>query len=299
MYHIPVLLSESLNALNLTENGFFADLTFGGGGHSKAILEKISHGKLYAFDQDEDAQEQALKIENPNFIFIKSNFRYLKKFLKLYKAPLLDGILVDLGVSSHQIDKPERGFMFRNDAPLDMRMNQDSDFTAKELLETYTESQLHKIFGMYGEIKNAKSLAQGIISARVRKPLETTNELVNVLNKFAPKHQEYKYFAQVFQALRIEVNDEMKALEEMLLEIPHILKQGGRFVALSYHSLEDRMVKNFMQTGKIFGEEEKDFFGNSLNPLKNLTKKPIIASEQEIAINNRARSAKLRIAEKK
>lgn len=298
-YHIPVMLNASLEALNIKTNGKYADLTFGGGGHSKAILDKLVDGKLYAFDQDDDAMKQAEQIKNTNFIFIKSNFRYITKFLKLYKGLPLDGILMDLGVSSHQIDQPERGFMFRYDAPLDMRMNQDNPFTAKELLETYSESQLHKIFGMYGEIKNAKNLARGIIAYRVNKSIETTAELVNILTKFAPKYHEYKYFAQVFQALRIEVNEEMKVLEEMLSQINNVMQSGARLVVLSYHSLEDRIIKNFMQTGKTFGEEDKDLYGNSLNPFKILTRKPIVADENEIAQNNRARSAKLRIAEKK
>jgi len=298
-YHTPVMLPKCLEALNIQVNGKYADLTFGGGGHSRAILDKLDGGKLYAFDQDDDAMKQAEKIKNANFIFIKSNFRYITKFLKLYKGTPLDGILMDLGVSSHQIDQPERGFMFRHDAPLDMRMNQENNFTAKELLETYSESQLHKIFGMYGEVKNAKNLARGIVAYRVNKSIETTSELVNILNKFAPKYHEYKYFAQVFQALRIEVNEEMKVLEEMLAQVNGVMKSGGRLVVLSYHSLEDRIVKNFMQTGKTFGEEEKDLYGNSLNPFKILTRKPIGADENEITQNNRARSAKLRIAEKK
>jgi 16S rRNA (cytosine1402-N4)-methyltransferase len=297
-YHQPVLLQESVVGLAIRPDGIYVDMTFGGGGHSKAILEKLDTGRLYAFDQDADAVVNAEQIQHPGFTLIESNFRHAKRYLKLHGVKQVDGILADLGISSHQIDAAERGFSTRFQAELDMRMDQSSPLSAKTVVNTYSEEQLHKIFGMYGEVKNAKTLAGAIVKARFSAAINSVNDLKGVLNKFAPRGRENKYYAQVFQALRIEVNQELQALEEMLLQTIDLLKPGGRLVVLSYHSLEDRLVKNFVQKGKFSGEAEKDFFGNVLVPFRQVTKKPVEASEEEIAINNRARSAKLRIAER-
>jgi 16S rRNA (cytosine1402-N4)-methyltransferase len=302
MYHVPVLLKESIEGLVIKPEGVYVDLTFGGGGHSREILKHLDTGKLFAFDQDDEAEANAKNdktfFDNPKFQFIKANFRYLKKYLKLYKINQVDGILADLGISSHQIDEASRGFSTRFDGELDMRMNRQQDFSAKELIAKYSEKDLHRILGMYGEIKNAKTLAQAIVAERIRKEIATTQDLKNILQRFAPKGAEFKYFAQVFQALRIEVNQEMQALEEMLLQSADILKVGGRLVVISYHSLEDRLVKNFITKGKFHGEIEKDFYGRNIKPLEAVNRKPIEASEEEIKINPRARSGKLRIAEK-
>lgn len=292
------MLNECLEGLNIKPDGIYVDVTFGGGGHSKAILERLTAGRLLAFDQDEDAKKQAKSIENKNFTFIEANFRHIRKYLRLYGVKQVDGILADLGISSHQIDTPERGFSTRFDATLDMRMNQNGELTAKDIVNTYSTEQLHKILGMYGEIQNAKTAAQTIFSARLNRKIETINDLKNALQKLAPRGKEHKYFAQVFQALRIEVNEEMAVLEEFLQQTPEILNPKGRLVVLSYHSLEDRLVKNFIRSGKISGEPEKDFFGNEIKPLNSITRKPIEASAEEIERNPRARSAKLRIAEK-
>jgi len=297
-YHIPVMTTECLEGLDIKSDGVYVDLTFGGGGHSRLILSQLESGRLLAFDQDDDAEEIAHEIQSPNFTFIKSNFRYIDRYLKLYQVSKVDGILADLGVSSHQIDEAERGFSFRFDADLDMRMSQNQSKTAKIVIQNYSERELHRIFGLYGEIKNAKTLGKGIASARINQPIETTSDLRKVCEKFAPKHREYKYLAQVFQALRIEVNDEIKALEEMLKATSEILKIGGRLVILSYHSLEDRPVKNIMTKGKLFGEPEKDIYGNVISPFKPIHRKPILASSEEMTKNTRATSAKLRIAER-
>jgi 16S rRNA (cytosine1402-N4)-methyltransferase len=301
MYHVPVLLKESIAGLAIKPDEVYVDLTFGGGGHSKEILRQLDTGKLFAFDQDDDAEANARNkenpfFENPRFQFVKANFRYLKKYLKLYKISQVDGILADLGISSHQIDEGSRGFSTRFDGELDMRMNQQQDFSAKDLIAKYSEQDLHKILGMYGEIKNARTLAQGIVKQRISKPITTTQELKEVLNNYAPRGAEFKYFAQVFQALRIEVNEEMKVLEEMLVQSAEMLKVGGRLSVISYHSLEDRLVKNFIQKGKFYGEVEKDFYGNDIKSLEAVNRKPIEASEEEIKENPRARSGKLRIA---
>jgi 16S rRNA (cytosine1402-N4)-methyltransferase len=299
IYHSPVMLKECLEALEIKPDGVYVDLTFGGGGHSKAILEKLNKkGKLFGFDQDIDAENQSKFIENQSFTFVRANFRYFHKFLKLYGIDKVDGILADLGVSSHQLDTPERGFSTRFEGDLDMRMNQNAELTAAKLLNTFNESDLHKLLGIYGEVKNAKTLAQAIVRERIKKPFETCQQLCNFLEKYAPKHKEYKYFAQVFQALRIVVNDEMSALEEMLLQIPQALKKDGVLVVLSYHSLEDRLVKNFIQKGKFSGEIEKDLYGNANLPLANVLKKAMLPTEQEIEQNSRARSAKMRVAKK-
>lgn len=298
-YHVPVMLQECIEGLAIKENGIYVDVTFGGGGHSKEILKQLGEsGKLLAFDQDREAKLNAEKIEQRSFTFIEANFKYLKRYLKLHGINKVDGILADLGISSHQIDEPDRGFSTRYDADLDMRMDQNAGVTAKQVVNEYDEQALHKVLGIYGEVKNAKTLAAAIVSERFVKPFERTADLIELLDKLAPKHREYKYYAQVFQAIRIEVNDEMGALEAFLMQSAEVLKPGGRLVIESYHSLEDRMVKNYIKTGKVFGEVEKDFFGNQLKPFGALTRKPIIASEEELKINNRARSAKLRIAEK-
>ncbi len=297
-YHRPVLLEESIEGLKVREDGTYVDLTFGGGGHSLAILELLKEGKLIAFDQDEDAAEVARRIQSKAFTFIKGNFRYFDKFLKLHGINDADGILADLGVSSHQIDTPGRGFSTRYEGDLDMRMDRSARKTAKDIINTYPEAELHRIFGMYGEVKNARTLAAAICNARVQKPIQTTDDLKEILEELAPRHREYKYFARVYQALRIEVNDELGALKEMLNRCVNVLKPGGRIVVISYHSLEDRLVKNFFNKGKFHGDADKDFFGNEIKPLKTITRKPVTASEEEILANPRARSAKLRIAEK-
>ena len=297
-YHKPVMLQECLDGLLLKPGGIYVDLTFGGGGHSRAILENLEGGRLLGFDQDDDARKQAEKIEDPRFQFVQSNFSYLKRYLKLYGVKQVDGILADLGVSSHQLDEAERGFSTRFNANLDMRMDQEGELTAKDVLNTYSEQDLHRILGQFGEVKNAKTLAGALVAARVNSPLETIDDLKGVVNRFAPKGREFKYQAQVFQALRIEVNDELKALEEALEQTAEVIRPGGRLVVMSYHSLEDRLVKNFMAKGKFRGEPEKDFYGNLLRPFVPVTKKPVEASPEEVEMNNRARSAKLRIAVK-
>ncbi len=298
VYHKPVMLSECLEALNINPEGIYVDATFGGGGHSMLLLEKLKSGKLIAFDQDEDAKKEAEKIQHRSFTFCQANFRYMKQYLKLHGVDKVNGILADLGISSHQIDSAERGFSTRFDGPLDMRMDQRSKVTAAKILNDYSELQLHKIFGMYGELKNAKTAAKTIVDQRKKKPLKTTLDLKTALQSIAPRGKENKYFAQVFQALRIEVNEEMQALEDFLHQCGDVMEKEGRLVVMSYHSLEDRMVKNYINTGKVFGEVEKDFFGNKIKPFEAMTRKPIEASEKEIEENNRARSAKLRIAKK-
>ncbi len=297
-YHWPVMLTECLEGLSIKPDGIYVDVTFGGGGHSRAILAKLTTGHLYSFDQDEDAERESEKIKSDNFTFIRANFRNIQKYLKLYGVTQVDGILADLGISSHQIDTPERGFSTRFDAALDMRMNTTAELTAAEVLNEYSAEQLHKIIGMYGELKNARSVAQTIVNKRHSTPINTIADLKSVLNPLAPRGKENKYFAQVFQALRIEVNQEMQVLEEFLLQVPEVLAPGGRLVVMSYHSLEDRPVKNFIRSGKFFGEVEKDMFGHEIKPLTSITRKPLEANDEEIARNPRARSAKLRIAEK-
>lgn len=300
-YHIPVLLNQSVEALNIYSDGIYADLTFGGGGHTKEILTHLSNkGKLYSFDQDQDAWENAVDIKEkyPNFYLIKNNFRHLEQEIKkLQIIGELDGILADLGVSSHQFDTAERGFSFRFEAELDMRMNQEQQLTAQNIVNEYSEKELHKIFGIYGEIKNAKTLANTVVNNRKKKEIITIQDLKNAIEGCIPKKEFNKYLAQVFQALRIEVNDELKVIEEMLIQSVSVLKKEGRLVVISYHSLEDRLVKNFFQKGKFFGEVEKDFYGNEIKPFK-IIEKLIIPSEEEIERNPRARSAKMRVAEK-
>ncbi|TLU97948.1 16S rRNA (cytosine(1402)-N(4))-methyltransferase RsmH [Dyadobacter luticola] len=298
-YHEPVMLQECLEGLQINPEGTYVDVTFGGGGHSRAILEKLTTGRLLVFDQDPDAAANAEEFkDDKRFTFIAANFRHLRRYLKLYKADQVDGILGDLGVSSHQINTPERGFSTRFDADLDMRMNPANEKTAREVLNTRSTGELQRILGMYGEVTNAKTAAEAIFSARHNSQIDTVNDLKDILIKYAPKHRENKYFAQVFQALRIEVNDELSVLEEFLTQVPQVLVPGGRLVVMSYHSLEDRLVKNFIQKGKFYGEVEKDFYGNEIKPLKSITRKPIEATAEEVAVNPRARSAKLRVAEK-
>jgi 16S rRNA (cytosine1402-N4)-methyltransferase len=295
-YHIPVMLDPCIEGLAILPNGVYVDVTFGGGGHSKAILARLEGGQLFGFDQDSDALANAP--QDPRFTFVQANFRDIKRYLRLHGIKQVDGILADLGISSHQIDAPERGFSTRFQGDLDMRMNQSAELSAKELLATADEGRLHKILGMYGEIKNAKTLAQSIVAERSVKPFTTTEGFTAFLKRFAPRGKEFKYYAQVFQALRIEVNDEMGALEELLLSAVELLKPEGRLVVMSYHSLEDRLVKSLMIKGKFQGEVEKDFYGNLLRPFEPVSRGAITASEEELALNPRARSAKLRIAKK-
>jgi 16S rRNA (cytosine1402-N4)-methyltransferase len=297
-YHNPVLLKECIEGLNIDPAGIYVDVTFGGGGHSREILKHLTTGKLFAFDQDEDAVKN--KINDERFVLVKQNFKYLKNMLRMYQALPIDGLLADLGVSSHQFDIAERGFSIRFDeAKLDMRMDKNVKQTAADILNTSAEEELKNIFKLYGEIDNAGSLARLITHARKEKKMETVGDLKQVIEKVVKRGRENKYYAQVFQALRIEVNKEMEALKELLTQSLEVLKPGGRLVVISYHSLEDRLVKNIMRSGKFEGEVEKDFFGNQLTPFTQITRKPITPSEEEITENNRARSAKLRIAEKK
>ncbi|MDN3205295.1 16S rRNA (cytosine(1402)-N(4))-methyltransferase RsmH [Algoriphagus sediminis] len=295
-YHIPVMLTQCTEGLAIDPNGTYVDVTFGGGGHSRAILEKLDKGRLLAFDQDQDALENVPKDER--FTFIQANFRDLKKYLRLHGVRQVDGILADLGISSHQIDEASRGFSTRFAGDLDMRMNQSAQITAKDILNTYDEAQLHKILGVYGEVKNAKTLAQGIVAERSVMPFETTEGFTTFLRKYARRGKEFKYYAQVFQALRIEVNDEIGALEDFLTDSIEVLKPGGRLVVMSYHSLEDRLVKNMITKGKFHGEVEKDFYGNLIRPFEPVTRKAVTADADEISENSRARSAKLRIAKR-
>ena len=296
VYHIPVMLDPCIEGLAILPGGVYVDVTFGGGGHAKAILARLEGGQLFGFDQDSDALANAP--QDPRFTFVQANFRDIKRYLRLHGIKQVDGILADLGISSHQIDAPERGFSTRFQGDLDMRMNQSAELSAKELLANADEGRLHKILGMYGEIKNAKTLAQSIVAERSVKPFTTTEGFTAFLKRFAPRGKEFKYYAQVFQALRIEVNDEMGALEELLLSAVELLKPEGRLVVMSYHSLEDRLVKSLMIKGKFQGEVEKDFYGNLIRPLEPVSRGAIIASEEELALNPRARSAKLRIAKK-
>ena len=298
-YHTSVLLHECIDGLHIDPAGTYVDVTFGGGGHSKAILAKLGpKGRLFSFDQDPDAWEQAEKIDDERLTLITANFRHIEKYLRLHRVKQVDGILADFGVSSFQLDAPERGFSIRFDGPLDMRMGPSASMTAAELLNSYSADELQRILGMYGEVKNARTLAQAIIQARTRKALETTQEFKEILNKLAPKHREFKYFAQVFQAIRIEVNQELAVIEEFLAQAPAVLKPEGRLVIMSFHSLEDRLVKNFIKAGNVQGKEDKDLFGVVHRPFESVIRKPITASEEELKLNPRSRSAKLRIASK-
>jgi 16S rRNA (cytosine1402-N4)-methyltransferase len=296
-YHNPVLLKASVDGLNIKPDGVYIDVTFGGGGHSKEILSRLGpEGKLFAFDQDEDALANALPDER--FVLINENFRHIKRFLRFSGVKSVDGILADLGVSSHQFDVPERGFSTRFDAELDMRMSQKNDLNANRVVNEYDEANLKRVFLDYGELKNAPILARTIVESREQQPITTTDELKEVLAKFLPERIRNKILAQIYQAIRIEVNQEMDALKEFLEQSLEILNPGGRLSVISYHSLEDRLVKRFMKNGMFEGEPERDFFGNFSVPFKTIGKL-IVPDKEEIKLNNRARSAKLRIAEKK
>jgi 16S rRNA (cytosine1402-N4)-methyltransferase len=295
-YHVPALLDESINGLNIRPTGIYVDVTFGGGGHSSLILEKLTTGRLIAFDQDEDAGKNILS--DPRFTFLNQNFRFLKNNLRFSGVSFVDGIIADLGVSWHQFDEPSRGFTFRQDANLDMRMNKSSQVTAATLLASLEENDMANMFYEFGELTNSRKIARVLVEARSKKPVQTVNEITEVLGKLAPYHQEHKFYARVFQALRIAVNHEIDYLKEMLEQSLEVLNKGGRLVVITYHSLEDRVVKNFMRTGDFSGEETKDFYGNQITPFRVMTRKPIIPDDEEILENNRVRSAKLRIAEK-
>ncbi len=296
-YHSPVLLKESVDALAIKEGGVYVDVTFGGGGHSKEILNRLGEkGKLFAFDQDIDAQQN--KIEDDRFVLIAENFRYIHRFLKFYGIQKVDGILADLGVSSHQFDEAERGFSTRFDGDLDMRMNQTASLSAQEVINTYSEERLADILFLYGELRNSRALAKTIVTERSNQKIKTSFQLKEVLKKYLPKAKEHKILAQIFQAIRIEVNEELEVLKEFLMQIPSLLTADGRLSVISYHSLEDRLVKRFIQSGMFSGEPEKDVFGNTNVPLQKIGKL-VVPSALEIKENSRARSAKLRIAELK
>lgn len=295
MYHQPVLLNESVDALQIKENSVYVDATFGGGGHARAILEKMKNGKLIAFDQDADAAKEM--INDQRLTFVPNNFRHLQRFLRLHQITSVDGILADLGISSHQIDTPERGFSTRYDAALDMRMNADQEITAATIVNEYTEQQLVKMFSEYGEIRNSKTLAAKIVESRKQKSINTTAELIAAIESCIIGFR-HKYLAQVFQSIRIEVNDELGALKDLLTQSLEVLKPGGRVAIISYHSLEDRLVKNFFKSGSFEGVVEKDFYGNISTPFTLITKKSIEPSEGEIKMNPRSRSARLRVAMK-
>lgn len=296
-YHNPVLLKESVNGLNINPNGIYVDVTFGGGGHSKEILSRLGpNGRLFAFDQDQDALENT--IDDERFVLINENFRFIKRFLRFHNVKSVDGILADLGVSSHQFDVAERGFSTRFDAELDMRMSQKNDLNAYRVVNEYDETNLRRVFLDYGELKNAPAIARVIIEAREEEPIKNTQQLKIVLGRFLPAHKSHKILAQMYQAIRIEVNQEMDVLMEFLEQSLEILTPNGRLSVISYHSLEDRLVKRLMKNGMFEGEPERDFFGNFSVPFKTIGKL-IVPDFQEIKINNRARSAKLRIAEKR
>jgi len=296
MYHVPVMLKETIEGLAIKPDGIYVDATYGGGGHAHEILSHLTTGRLVAFDQDEDALRN--KPEDERCILIHQNFRYMKNFLRLYKAMPVDGILADLGISSHQIDVPDRGFSIRFDSELDLRMDQKKSLSAKYVLNIYSFKRLCEIFNEYGELKNAGAIAGLIVKGRQDQEIVSVNQLRNLLTSCTPRGKENQFFARIFQALRIEVNDELEVLKEFLSQSDELLKPGGRLVVIAYHSLEDRLVKNFMKTGNFEGTLEKDFYGNVQHSLKQLTRKPLEPSEKEIEINNRSRSAKLRIAEK-
>ncbi|WP_072318771.1 16S rRNA (cytosine(1402)-N(4))-methyltransferase RsmH [Sinomicrobium oceani] len=295
-YHKPVLLKESVDGLRIKEDGVYVDVTFGGGGHSREILKRLGvNGKLFAFDQDEDAWEN--EIADDRFVLIRENFRHVRRFLRLYGIKQVDGVLGDFGVSSHQFDVPERGFSTRFEAGLDMRMSRKNDLSAYDVINVYEEEELREVLQLYGELKNARAMARVISEARKEEPVKTTEQLKKVLKRFLPANKEHKILAQIYQAVRIEVNREIEVLREFLLQMPELLKKEGRLSLISYHSLEDRLVKRFIRSGLFEGEPEKDFYGNVEVPLKKVGGL-IVPGAEEIAENNRARSAKLRIAEK-
>ncbi len=298
VYHIPALLNECMDGLHIKPAGSYVDVTFGGGGHSREILNRLgAEGHLYSFDQDEDAQRNIVADER--FTFVYSNFKYLKNFLRYYEVDGVDGILADLGVSFHHFDDSERGFSFRFDAPLDMRMNKKARLTAAEILATYDDRKLAQLFSLYGELRNAHRIASAIVAKRSTGGVKTTGQLLEVVSPFINRKQEKKELAQLFQALRIEVNNEMDSLRSMLQQASEMLNPGGRLVVITYHSLEDRIVKNFIKTGNVEGVVEKDFFGRVSAPLVAVNNKVIVPTDEEVERNPRARSAKLRIAEKR
>lgn len=308
-YHVPVLLQPSIDGLNIRPGGVYVDATFGGGGHSRELLSRLdSTAHLYSFDQDADAEKNVFQLEtggqqrfidDPRFTFVRSNFRYLRNWMRYYGVEGIDGLLADLGVSSHHFDDESRGFSFRFDAPLDMRMNKREGKTAADIVNTYTEEALAKVFYLYGELKNSRRLAAALVAARTTKPITTTQDFLHVVEPFFKREREKKDLARLFQALRIEVNHEMEALSDMLLAAIDCLKSGGRLCVITYHSLEDRMVKNMMKTGNIAGERQVDFYGRMETPLKLVNNKVIVPDSDEQRENSRSRSAKLRIAEKK
>lgn len=296
-YHNPVLLHPSVDGLNIKENGVYVDVTFGGGGHSREILKRLgSGGKLFAFDQDEDAAENV--IEDSRFQLVQENFRFMAQFLKFYGIRKIDGVLADFGVSSHQFDEPERGFSTRFEGDLDMRMSKRNAVSAYEVVNSYSYDDLRSVLFQYGELRNANTMAQVLVAAREVEPIKTTEQLKLALRLFLPKFKEHKILAQIYQAIRIEVNQELEVIKEFLTQLPGVLQTGGRLSVISYHSLEDRLVKRFIQTGKFEGEAEKDFYGNTDVPMRKVGGL-IVPTKEEIALNNRARSAKLRIAERK
>lgn len=296
-YHVPVLLNESIEALDINPDGIYVDVTFGGGGHSRAILEKLStRGHLFSFDQDLDAMKNAF--QDDRFIFVRSNFMYLKNFLKYYGVEKIDGLLADLGVSSHHFDDEERGFSFRFNAPLDMRMNKSTSVSAADVLNTYPESKLTNIFSLYGELSNAKKIAHTIVQKRNDNPIIDTNQLLDIVKPYFMREREKKDLAKLFQALRIEVNNEMLVLRKMLNQTAEVMNSNGKLVVITYHSLEDRIVKNFIKSGNCEGDIQKDFYGNIISPFKALNNKVITPSEIEMNANPRSRSAKMRVAVK-
>ncbi len=297
MYHSPALLEESVEGLAVRANGTYVDVTFGGGGHSKEILKQLGEeGRLFAFDQDPDARNNA--IEDKRFVFIQQNFSFLKNYLRMYSALPVDGVLADLGVSFHQFDQAERGFSFRFDGPLDMRMDKARNLTAAKILNSYASDDLLRVFKTYGELRNAKLVVQKILNYRSEKRYSKTSQLKETLAGMVPEKHQHKFLAQVFQALRIEVNDELKVIEDLLSQAEEVLAEGGRLAVITYHSLEDRLVKNYFKSGNVEGRIEKDFFGNIKRGLRPVNRKPIIPGGMEVNQNNRARSAKLRVAEK-
>ena len=296
MYHVPVLLEESIECLRIKPDGVYVDCTFGGGGHSRAILARLGKkGKLYGFDQDREAYRNTT--DDERFTFVRGNFKYISNFLRYYGEDKVDGILADLGVSSHHFDEAERGFSYRFDGALDMRMNREASFSAEELINGYDEQALADILYMYGELRNARRIANAIVCRRQTKAIKTIFELTEVLRPFCTKGKEYKELAPIFQAIRIEVNAELDSLKTLLCRSVDLLRSGGRIAVISYHSLEDRLVKNFLKTGNFGGEPQKDFYGNQITPFANVSK-AIVSNDREIADNPRARSARLRYAEK-
>ncbi|HCY45113.1 MAG TPA: 16S rRNA (cytosine(1402)-N(4))-methyltransferase RsmH [Flavobacteriales bacterium] len=295
-YHVPVLLQPSIDGLNINPNGTYVDVTFGGGGHSIEILKLLDKGKLIAFDQDPDAKKNLP--EDDRILFVDQNFRFMRNFLQFNGITHVDGILADLGVSSHQFNVDARGFSTRTDGPLDMRMSQNGEKTAEHIVMTYNEDKLKQMFWLYGELKNAGKIARQLLLKREEMKIDTTEKLKEALLPVTPRYDDYRFLAQVFQALRIEVNEELTALEELLIQSLEVLAPDGRLVVISYHSLEDRMVKNIMRSGNLKGQQEKDFFGNLIRPLEPVNRKPLVPDSSEIERNNRARSAKLRVAQR-